>query len=430
MARTGPAAAAAAGRRRRGRRRREAGERGAPGLVGGPARLRPLLLLVLLVLLLPARPAAAARGLRFSGSANNNPGAARFQNALKFNGRDQYAKVVGGVPLGGQSFTIEFWARRDRLEAAANLGHGGRPQYLFAQGTRGEGRALELGFAADGRLSLSFDVDRGAGLVCTAAAAATSHRQRYQGPAPDTWHHFAATYETRKRGNLMMARLYRDGNVVRECKMRKGYAYAGPGPFFVGRGVRRAAGRGAAQRGRLTRPAAGRLQLLGRRRRRGPDLPRGRRAPAHARHLHALHRPERAGPPPQQGPAGSVLVDERLRRPRARRRGAQDRRLRHQGERTLRRGSGGAAARGTDARPSPPPPPQGHDALNVNGPAWVQGLGYQSAKISDIPKTIAQDGTFILRSNRMQSNRASKTLWEYVQRGRRRLAGALAWAAR
>ena len=252
MARTGPAAAAAARRRRRGRRRREAGERAAPGpLVGGPARLRlvllPLLLLVLL-LLLSTRPAAAARGLRFSGLANNNPGAARFQNALKFNGRDQYAKVVGGVPLGGQSFTIEFWARRDRLEAAANLGHGGRPQYLFAQGSRGEGRALELGFAADGRLSLSFDVDRGAGLVCTAAAAATSHRQRYQGPAPDTWHHFAATYETRKRGNLMMARLYRDGNVVRECKMRKAYAYTGPGPFFVGRGVsqRRA---GAPRRG-------------------------------------------------------------------------------------------------------------------------------------------------------------------------------------
>ena len=110
-------------------------------------------------------------------------------------------------------------------------------------------------------------------------------------------------------------------------------------------------------------------------------------------------------------------------------RGAQDRRLWHQGERTLLRGGGaGVAARGGLTRGFRPP--QGHDALNVNGSTWVQGLGYQSAKISDIPKTIAQDGTFILRSNRMRSNRASKTLWEYVQRGRRRLAGALAWAAR
>jgi ligand-binding sensor domain-containing protein/signal transduction histidine kinase len=127
---------------------------------------------------------------------------------LRLNGVDQFAKVDSGINLSNISFTIEFWAQRNRT---------GQTDYAIGQGALPElNNYLHVGFRENNKFTFAFwanDLD-------------TPHSY-----IDSAWHHWACTYD-RASGTR---KIYLDGALVSSDKSSR--AYQGAGPFYIGRSL-------------------------------------------------------------------------------------------------------------------------------------------------------------------------------------------------
>ena len=147
---------------------------------------------------------------------------------IDFQGQGQ--AVTGDPGLSGQSFTLEFWARRNTLN---------RLDPIASQGTNG----LFLGFLSDNKVKFGFAGAAGAGLVSTV-------------PYTDTaWHHWAATYDAVSG----RCQLFRDGTLLIQDTVNT--PYAGVGSLRLGGTVGDVHFNGALQEVRLWRGVRSGVEL-------------------------------------------------------------------------------------------------------------------------------------------------------------------------
>ncbi|MDB6056017.1 MAG: Two component regulator, sensor protein [Verrucomicrobiales bacterium] len=105
---------------------------------------------------------------------------------LRFDGDNDFVRVDHPINLANSSFTIEFWARRQKF---------GSTDFIMSQGSPQANQFLHIGFREDGVFTFAFwqdDLDTPRGYGDT------------------SWHHWACTYDVSNR----MRRIYRDGNLI------------------------------------------------------------------------------------------------------------------------------------------------------------------------------------------------------------------------
>lgn len=128
-------------------------------------------------------------------------------SALRFNGVSDYIQAAN-LNLANQSFTIEFWARRD----SANLN-----AFFFAvlsQGRPTNNNQLHFGFRQNGVFTFAFY---------------NNDLNTQPNVANDTnWHHWACTYDAQSRKRI----IYKDGEAVEEDIATA--AYQGTGALLIG----------------------------------------------------------------------------------------------------------------------------------------------------------------------------------------------------
>ncbi|MFF4223390.1 LamG-like jellyroll fold domain-containing protein [Streptomyces abikoensis] len=134
--------------------------------------------------------------------------AATVVPALAFDGKSGVAMTENGFSLAGQSFTVEFWARR-------TTEWNGKAQYVVGHGssqgtTRG---ALHIGWREGSAFTFAFYGDD----------LTTTHGQDYAG-----WHHWACVFDATTREQV----IYRDG-IAEERRIASG-TYQGDGLFSFG----------------------------------------------------------------------------------------------------------------------------------------------------------------------------------------------------
>ncbi|RKN71706.1 hypothetical protein D7231_17115 [Streptomyces klenkii] len=128
--------------------------------------------------------------------------------ALAFDGKSGVAMTEKGFSLAGQSFTVEFWARR-------TTEWNGKAQYVIGHGTsQGTTRgALHIGWREGSAFTFAFYGDD----------LTTTHGQDYAG-----WHHWACVFDATTREQV----IYRDG--VAEDRRTATGTYQGDGLFSFG----------------------------------------------------------------------------------------------------------------------------------------------------------------------------------------------------
>jgi len=122
-----------------------------------------------------------------------------------FDGADDFGLAAEPLPLGNQSFSLEFWAKREdanRHELVLGMGLPGMNQALFV-GFRGG--VFSAGFYLND-LNVNVGTDLG-------------------------WHHWAVTYDSRTNDR----RIYMDGGLI--ARDTASADFAGVGGMVVGRGV-------------------------------------------------------------------------------------------------------------------------------------------------------------------------------------------------
>lgn len=124
--------------------------------------------------------------------------------ALAFNGSNQFAQAPG-VAIGSQSFTVEFWMKRGRVNA---------PDFALFQGEAATSKGLRIGFLADNRFTFGFWNND---LNTTATYFDTD------------WQHWACTYDIA----VNLRAIYRNGMLVNQAGASGG-AYTGFGDLFIG----------------------------------------------------------------------------------------------------------------------------------------------------------------------------------------------------
>jgi|GEM_PF-870881 len=127
-------------------------------------------------------------------------------NALQFSGSN-HVDVGTGINLVNQSFTVEFWAKRNPSTVY---------QMAISQGTASSDHALALGFISSNQFDFSFWGDD---LVTTTAYTESD------------WHHWAGVYDTSIATGINRW-LYRDGILV--ASDRAAGNYQGSGNFYIG----------------------------------------------------------------------------------------------------------------------------------------------------------------------------------------------------
>jgi hypothetical protein len=126
------------------------------------------------------------------------------QYALSFDGSNDFINV-GNIPLANQSFTIEFWAKRDSSD---------NWDVIVGQGSETDNNNFHIGFRDSNVFTLGF----GNNDLNTSATYTDNN-----------WHHWAATYDI----NTMTQTIYRDGIAV--ASRIAGANYGGTGGFIIGR---------------------------------------------------------------------------------------------------------------------------------------------------------------------------------------------------
>ncbi|WP_026732681.1 LamG-like jellyroll fold domain-containing protein [Fischerella sp. PCC 9605] len=127
-------------------------------------------------------------------------------SALQFNGQSDYIQAAN-INLANQSFTVEFWAKRDSASLNAFF------SAVLTQGKPTNNNQLHFGFRQNGVFSFAFygnDLNTPTGV------------------ANDTnWHHWACTFDAQSRKRI----IYRDGTLVAEDTATA--AYQGTGALLI-----------------------------------------------------------------------------------------------------------------------------------------------------------------------------------------------------
>lgn len=148
---------------------------------------------------------------------------------IDFQGQGQ--ALAGDPGLAGQSFTVEYWARRNTLN---------RLDPIVSQGANG----LFLGFLADNKVKFGFAGASGAGLVSTVSYNDTA------------WHHWAVTYDALSGRR----QLFRDGTLLAQDIVNT--PYTGTGSLRLGGTVGSVHFNGALQEIRLWRGVRSVVELV------------------------------------------------------------------------------------------------------------------------------------------------------------------------
>ncbi len=123
-------------------------------------------------------------------------------NALNLDGTNDFINCGNGINIAGQSFTVEFWTKRE-----AN-----NEDYIITQGIGNLDQGLHIGFRNATVLTFAFwadDIDVNI-------------------PYDNFWHHYAFSYDA----NTNLQTVYRDGNIV---GTRTAFGdYVGIGTFYIG----------------------------------------------------------------------------------------------------------------------------------------------------------------------------------------------------
>jgi hypothetical protein len=128
-------------------------------------------------------------------------------SALRFNGVSDYIQAAN-LNLANQSFTIEFWARRDSANLNAFF------SAVLSQGRPTNNNQLHFGFRQNGVFTFAFY---------------NNDLNTQPNVANDTnWHHWACTYDAQSRKRI----IYKDGEAVVEDIATA--AYQGTGALLIG----------------------------------------------------------------------------------------------------------------------------------------------------------------------------------------------------
>ena len=148
-----------------------------------------------------AGPKALTAGLATAPRQDFAPG-----TALNFDGTSRPVNAGGAVDLANRSFTVEFWAKRNRSSTS---------DFIAGQGTGVNNQGLHIGFRADNRFTFAFygnDLNAFASYGTDTAA----------------WHHWACTYDAATGQRVV----YRDGVAI--ASDTASAAYQGSGDFVLG----------------------------------------------------------------------------------------------------------------------------------------------------------------------------------------------------
>ena len=114
---------------------------------------------------------------------------AGVNTALYFNGEANYLDGAGKIDLTKKSFTIEFWAKRNRKDFT---------DFIIGQGTNAARKGLYIGYRPNNKFTFGFYSDDLDGPTVT-----------------DTkWHHWAVTFDATTKAQI----IYQDGKKVAERK--------------------------------------------------------------------------------------------------------------------------------------------------------------------------------------------------------------------
>ncbi|MBD2252704.1 LamG-like jellyroll fold domain-containing protein [Nostoc parmelioides] len=130
-------------------------------------------------------------------------------SGLQFNGTNDYIEA-GNINLLNQSFTIEFWAKREAASVTANTFFSA----ILSQGIDRTNEQLHIGFRQNHRFSFGFyrnDLNTEQDLA-----------------NDDQWHHYACTFDIQTRQRI----IYRDG--VEVAKDIAPTTYQGKGRLLIG----------------------------------------------------------------------------------------------------------------------------------------------------------------------------------------------------
>jgi len=149
-----------------------------------------------------SQPKALTAALGGVAAAQPLPG-----SALRFNGVNDRVTTASSVDLANESFTIEFWAKRDSTPGT---------NYIFSQsGSADPDQRLLIGFRSDGAFTFRF----GGNSLDVAGD-----------PSDFNWHHWACVFNVVTNGRA----IYRDG--VRITEDEAPSSYFGSGPLVFGSG--------------------------------------------------------------------------------------------------------------------------------------------------------------------------------------------------
>jgi len=138
--------------------------------------------------------------------------------ALRFDGVDDYVQLDGDVSLQNASFTVAAWAKRDSIGSDATIiGHG------------------IIRYISDGALRFGFKYDNTANedkFVCNLENVSATYRNPLETPSGTDleWHHWACTYNAENETRT----IYRDGVAVISDTLAY-YQSFGNGQFSVGK---------------------------------------------------------------------------------------------------------------------------------------------------------------------------------------------------
>ncbi|MBF0451146.1 MAG: hypothetical protein HQK75_10615, partial [Candidatus Magnetomorum sp.] len=140
-----------------------------------------------------------------TATVQENPAVSDPENALSFDGSNDFVNAGSNIHLANQSFTIEFWVTRNST---------GTYDLIFSQGTSATNNNLHMGFRSTNVFTLAFggnDLDTSATYVA------------------EGWHHWAGTFEASSKKRI----IYRDGNIVANDTSSSNFL--GTGDLILGR---------------------------------------------------------------------------------------------------------------------------------------------------------------------------------------------------
>jgi hypothetical protein len=127
-------------------------------------------------------------------------------HALDFDGSDDYVSVPSGINIANQSFTIEFWAKRN---------NSGNYNFVIGQGTSNTNDGLHIGFRDNNDFTFAFYGDD---LDVTTSSATDGN-----------YHHYSCVYMAGQSGTNKF--VYIDGNLAGSNSASN---YTGTGELMIG----------------------------------------------------------------------------------------------------------------------------------------------------------------------------------------------------